>query len=66
MNLKHEQKLKEFKEKNELIIPLNYKPSIELLNLKKIKNKLGKAKEYTKAHATQIQIQTIEKEEQEK
>jgi len=45
MDIKHIEELKNFKTKNSTSISINFKPSPELLNLKKIEISLGKTKE---------------------
>eukprot|EP00347_Sterkiella_histriomuscorum_P016858 403351580 len=47
-------------------IPQIFKASSELLNLKRIQDQLARQKEYAEAHKVQLQIQSLEREEQEK
>lgn len=47
-------------------MPLTFKNSAELLNLKKIQMQLAKAKEYAEAHKVQVKAQQLEKDEQDR
>ena len=44
----------------------NFKPSPELLNLRKIQVELAKQKDYAEAHKVQVKVHKMEKEEQER
>ncbi|CAI2376064.1 unnamed protein product [Moneuplotes crassus] len=61
---KHINKHEEWKEKLDERIPIKFKPSSELLNLRRIQINLAKQKEYKEAHQVQIRAQKLEKEEQ--
>jgi len=50
-------------EKFEKTLPKNPKPSVELLNLRKIQANLAKQKNYSEAHKVQSKIKQIEEEE---
>ena len=60
---KHITKHEEWKEKLDEKIPIKFKPSSELLNLRRIQINLAKQKEYKEAHQVQIRAQRLEKEE---
>lgn len=55
----HEQYRKELEEK----VPIKFKPSPELLNLRKIQVSLAKQKEYKEAHQVQVRAQKLEESE---
>lgn len=47
-------------------VPIKFRPSPELLNLRRIQVNLAKQKEYSEAHQVQVRAQKLEKQEQEK
>ena len=64
-----EKHTKEIEENRALLdqrIPVAYKASSELLNLKKIQDQLARQREYAEAHKVQQKIVELEREEQEK
>lgn len=63
---KHIEEHDSFRKDVETTIPVKFKPSPELLNLRKIQISLAKQKEYKEAHQVQTRAQKIEKQEQEK
>lgn len=58
----HEEYRKELEEK----VPIKFKPSPELLNLRKIQVSLAKQKEYKEAHQVQVRAQKLEQQEHDK
>lgn len=60
---KHIAKHEEWKESLDEKIPVKFKPSSELLNMRRIQISLAKQKEYKEAHQVQIRSQKLEKEE---
>jgi hypothetical protein len=63
---KHVAKHDEFRKQIEDKIPIKFKPSPELLNLRRIQVNLAKQKEYKEAHDVQVRAQKLEKIEQER
>jgi hypothetical protein len=63
---KHIQQHEEYRNGLEEKIPVKFKPSPELLNLKKIQGNLARQKEYKEAHQVQVRGQKLEKQEQER
>eukprot|EP00347_Sterkiella_histriomuscorum_P006204 403353664 len=61
---RHQQELEKNRIDLQQRIPTNFKPSSELLNLKKIQDQLARQKEYAEAHKVQAKIIDLEKEEQ--
>ena len=64
-----ERHLKDLEENRQVLeqrIPLNFKASSELLNLKKIQDGLARQKEYSEAHKIQQKIVELDRSEQEK
>lgn len=60
---KHVGKHEEWRSKLDEKIPIKFKPSSELLNLKRIQVNLAKQKEYKEAHQVQVRAQKLEKSE---
>ena len=60
---KHSADLQDYSHQLEETIPNNFKPSAELLNLRKIQFNLAKQKEYAEAHNVQVKCNKIEKRE---
>lgn len=58
----HEEYRKDLEEK----VPIKFKPSPELLNLRKIQVSLAKQKEYKEAHQVQVRAQKLEQQEHDK
>jgi len=63
---KHIQQHEEYRNGLEEKIAFRFKPSPELLNLKRIQTNLARQKEYKEAHQVQVRSQKLEKQEQEK
>ena len=63
---RHQKELEENRQVLEQRIPVVFKPSSELLNLKKIQDQLARQKEYGEAHKVQQKVAELEREEQEK
>lgn len=63
---KHISEHEDFRNRLEETLPIKFKPSPELLNLRKIQISLAKQKEYKEAHQVQTRAQKTEKQEQEK
>ena len=62
---KHIQQHEEYRNGLEEKIAFRFKPSPELLNLKRIQTNLARQKEYKEAHQVQVRSQKLEKQEQE-
>lgn len=58
---KHISEHEEYRNSMEVRLPLKFKPSPELLNLRKIQLSLAKQKEYKEAHDVQVRAQKLEK-----
>lgn len=63
LEAKHVTKHEEWRTKLDTKIPIKFKPSSELLNLRRIQVNLAKQKEYKEAHQVQIRAQKLEKQE---
>lgn len=63
---RHNKELEENRAVLEQKVPMVFKASSEMLNLKKIQDQLVRQKEYGEAHKVQAKIFELEKEEQEK
>ena len=57
---KHQKELEENRQQLEVKIPMVFKASSELLNLKKILEQLARQKEYAEAQKIQTKIQQLE------
>lgn len=60
---KHLEQLEKYSQNLEKDLPNIFKPSAELLNLKKIQLSLAKQKNYTEAHQVQVRANQMEKKE---
>ena len=63
---KHISEHEEYRNSLEQKLPIKFKPSPELLNLRKIQLSLAKQKEYKEAHQVQVRAQKLEKFEHDK
>ena len=63
---KHVSQQEEYRGQLEEKIPYKFKPSTDLLNLKRIQVNLAKQKEYKEAHEVQVRAQKLDQEENQK
>lgn len=63
---KHIAQHEEYRASWEEKVPVKFKPSPELLNLRRIQVNLAKQKEYAEAHQVQVRAQKLEKQEHER
>lgn len=63
---RHIRDLEENRQVLEAKLPLSFKQSAELLNLKQIQGQLARQKQYAEAHQVQIKAQQMEEEERER
>ena len=66
LEMRHVHQLEENRSELEKRLPLHFKHSSELLNMKQIQIRLAQQKEYAEAHKVQIQGQELLKAEEEK